>query len=176
MNSTAEIIPAEDKNSTLPWVCLVAASFSILLSVFMVQNDAFINDDGLLYLEIARLFEQGNWTQSFNLQNWAFISVLIAVLHQVSGLSLTTGGYTIMAGLNAMVVVSFILVISRISTKPSVLIAAAITILVYPKLNVYPWHGQSLHGKSIEYLECYCGKNIQKTAGKTDITSPSSRY
>jgi hypothetical protein len=70
----------------LPWC---AALGGALLAAWMVlQAHGTINNDGLLYIEAARLFSIGQWQAGLKLYNWPLYSLLIAGVHRISGLGL----------------------------------------------------------------------------------------
>jgi len=45
-----------------------------------------INNDGILYIEMARKFDAGEWQQGLDLYNWPFYPLLIASLHKLTNL------------------------------------------------------------------------------------------
>lgn len=118
-------------------LCLFAALFSVSLSAWLVSQDLFLNDDGMLYLETAELLSQGQWQQAFLTYNWPFLPALIAATDRLLPVGMQASAYLVMGLLNALVVVGFILLTARFSLERIVLAAAALTILVYPPLNGY---------------------------------------
>lgn len=58
---------------------------SILVAwrVIYIQQ-GWINDDSVLYFEVARLFSIGEWKQGLALYNWPLYPVIIAVIHQAT--------------------------------------------------------------------------------------------
>ena len=68
-------------------------SYNILLLVlvsiciiFLQQGE--INRDGIMYLSQSQYIVEGNWDKAMKTYNWPFFSILIAGLHQLTGLSL----------------------------------------------------------------------------------------
>ncbi len=69
----------------LPWLAaLVAALVACWVNY---QAHGVINNDGILYLEVARLFDAGQWRQGFATYNWPFYPLLIMLTHQLGGLA-----------------------------------------------------------------------------------------
>jgi hypothetical protein len=59
----------------------------ITCQVIYIQH-GWINDDSVLYFEVARLFSIGEWKQGVMLFNWPLYPALISVTHQLTQLSL----------------------------------------------------------------------------------------
>lgn len=64
-----------------------AAGVLIATWVMYIQH-GWITDDSVMYFEVARLFAAGEWRQGFALYSWPFYPVLIALIHQTSGLAI----------------------------------------------------------------------------------------
>ncbi|MDI1308273.1 MAG: hypothetical protein PSV17_02415 [Methylotenera sp.] len=64
---------------------LTLASIAITCQVIYIQH-GWINDDSVLYFEIARLFSLGEWKQGAALFNWPFYPALINFTHQLTTL------------------------------------------------------------------------------------------
>ena len=54
----------------------------------VVIQDGHINRDGLLYLKQAYLIGEGSWKEGLALYPWPFFSILIAIVHKITGLHL----------------------------------------------------------------------------------------
>jgi hypothetical protein len=73
------------KEQNLPWICALISAF--IACWVNYQARGVINNDGVLYLEVARLFNDGLWKQGISTYNWPFYPLLITLVHKASGLS-----------------------------------------------------------------------------------------
>jgi hypothetical protein len=60
---------------------------SIAIWVMWIQR-GWINDDAVLYFEVARLYADGQFQSAMQLFPWPFYSVLIACIHKVTGFNI----------------------------------------------------------------------------------------
>ncbi len=65
---------------------LVLLSALLAWRIMYIQH-GWINDDSVLYFEIARLFSLGEWKAGLALFDWPFYPVLIAGAHKITGAS-----------------------------------------------------------------------------------------
>ncbi|MCX7626814.1 MAG: glycosyltransferase family 39 protein [Methylophilaceae bacterium] len=77
--------------SGLPWMAALCGA--LLAGWVILQSHGAINSDGILYVEAARLFALGQWQEGFQLYNWPLYSLLIALVHHVSGLGLQASAH-----------------------------------------------------------------------------------
>lgn len=75
------------ENSFALFLTTLAALLAI--RVLYIQH-GWLNDDSVLYFEVARYFSIGEWKQGFALYNWPFYSALIALIHYITAFSLQT--------------------------------------------------------------------------------------
>lgn len=80
---------------TLPWLGAIIAA--LIACWVNYQAHGVINNDGILYLEVAQLFDAGQWRQGVATYNWPLYPFLIMLVHQFSGL-----GFQISANLLAV--------------------------------------------------------------------------
>ncbi|MCX4190744.1 hypothetical protein [Methylophaga sp. OBS3] len=73
-------------------VRLFTAIASLLLSVYAFATDDLINSDGVLYIDMARAFLEGGLSQSAELYDWPFFSILVAAIHLLTGIPLERSG------------------------------------------------------------------------------------
>jgi hypothetical protein len=118
-------------------VRIYAALGSLVLSAWCVFLDNVVNSDGVLYLRAAELLARGEWHAALLLYKWPFYAVLIALVHQLSGLSFEYAAYLLNAALTALTVVMFISLVREAGGDGKVVIFAAAVILLYPALNRY---------------------------------------
>jgi hypothetical protein len=79
----------------------------IACQVMFIQH-GWINDDSVLYFEVARLFAMGEWQQGFALFNWPFYPVLISAVHQLTQLEIQTSAQVLNVLFFAIAAYSFI--------------------------------------------------------------------
>ncbi|MFH1673213.1 MAG: glycosyltransferase family 39 protein [Pseudomonadota bacterium] len=118
-------------------VRVVSVVISLMISIWAVYQDSVINGDGLLYVYSAAQISEGNWQQAFSIYNWPFYSWLISLTNQLLGFSLESSAHQLNAVLTALAVVAFINLVKELGGDKKILIAGAITILIYPTLNDY---------------------------------------
>lgn len=79
------------KNISSQALKLYCVSIATIIGIRVIQaQKGWITDDSVLYLEMARLFTQGEWEAGLALYNWPFYPAIIAGLHQLTGLDLQT--------------------------------------------------------------------------------------
>jgi len=118
-------------------------SFNILLLtlvsiciIFLQQGE--INRDGVLYMTQAQYIVEGNWDKAMAVYNWPFFSILIAGLHQLTGLSLQYAAHTINVVLFLIAALFFIKNVSLVSHhKTNILFATLILLTSIPLMDDY---------------------------------------
>jgi len=76
----------------------IIAAVSLALSIWLILINPLINRDAILYLTTAEAYLQEGLIASLTLFDRPFLSILIALLHKFTGLSLLHAGLV----LNAM--------------------------------------------------------------------------
>lgn len=113
----------------------VAFVASLLLSLLAITTNGLLNRDGMLYVDAARLFQQGGWAAAQDVFAWPFLSVLVALFSQFTGLGLETAGYALnvlfMAGACAL------LVACAARLFPEAVWPTLLALLAIPGLNDY---------------------------------------
>ena len=114
-----------------------AALASLALSAWCVFIGNVLNNDGVLYLRAAELLTRGEWHAAVAIYKWPFYSALVALVHQLTGLSFEHAGYTLSAALTALTVVMFISLVREVGGNGKVVVFAAAVILLHHSLNTY---------------------------------------
>ncbi|HRP95665.1 MAG TPA: hypothetical protein PL143_05390 [Rhodocyclaceae bacterium] len=108
---------------------------SLLLSWVAIAQRIAPNDDGMLYVEAARLFREGGFDAARQVFDWLFLPVLIGGLSALTGLGAETAAYLLtsllIAGLCAL------LVACARRLFPEVGWPASVVVLGLPALNRY---------------------------------------
>ncbi|MGH8728442.1 MAG: hypothetical protein ACREV9_09850 [Burkholderiales bacterium] len=116
---------------------LLALAASLALSALSVWQDIIINSDGVLYLEAARAFGESGVSDAFAIYRWPFYSWLIFLFAGASGIGLENSAHILDALFFALIVFAFIALVRQLGGGYEVLVAAAIVLLAYAKLNEY---------------------------------------
>lgn len=119
------------------WITPVRAVFmgSLLLSLIAVCTSPAINNDGMLYVEAARVFLNDGLSASRDIFSWPFLPILLACVSKLTGLSLEISGQL----LNAFFLAgTFGLLVDFSRRKfPEAAWSICLTLLALPALNHY---------------------------------------
>ncbi len=130
-------------------VCTVIAS--VAFSVWCIYADPIINNDGIRYVRAASAFAAGDFSTGAAIYKWPFYSLIIAGISKTGGLDVGVAAYVLNAVLIALLLLAFLAVVYTLGADRTVLIAAAIVILMFPELNKY----RSFVIRDIGYLAFY---------------------
>ena len=104
--------------------------------IFLQQGE--INRDGVMYLTQSQYIVEGNWDKAMEIYNWAFFSILIAGLHQLTGLSLQYAAHMINVALFVLASFFFIKNVTLVSlNKTNILFATLILLTSIPLMDDY---------------------------------------
>lgn len=115
-----------------PWI---TALLSVLLSIWCIVTTDSINNDGILYLNVATRLAAGDWSGAHELYRWLFFPGLIAVLATATGLSLETAAHTLDTALAALMAYAFVQLVRDLGGARRVCWLAALVVLGHPYLN-----------------------------------------
>ena len=125
------ILPLCERASPV-WVAVFA---SAILSLIAIKTSGTLNRDGMLYVDAARMFDQGGFNAAHKVFSWPFLSILMAVLSKTTGIGLETTGYLLnilfMAGACGL------LVSCAARSCPEAAWPTCLVILAIPGLNDY---------------------------------------
>ncbi len=107
---------------------------SIILS-WLLNRNALINPDGVLYIQTAQAFLQGGLDAALAVYKWPFYSILIALIHQITQLSMDNAAILLNTFLCILIVTGFISLVKRLGGNYQVQVCAAIIILLHTGLN-----------------------------------------
>ena len=111
---------------------------SLFLSLSQFIADSVINSDGIFYLYLASLIQQGEWQSATEVYNWLFYPYIISQIATLTTLSLEYSAYALNALFTATTCVAFILLVKEFGGRnKSILYYASLIILCYPNLNEY---------------------------------------
>ncbi|MDB4516430.1 hypothetical protein N9089_02385 [Crocinitomicaceae bacterium] len=110
---------------------------SALLSLYSYSAQDLINGDGIRYVTIARVFLSDGVGAAFAIYHWPFYSILIGVVHKLTGLGFENSAIALNTLLLVVVCVVFVRVYEEIRNRDARLWVAAMLILALPILNDY---------------------------------------
>ncbi len=116
---------------------IFAAAASLLLSVYSIVSNPVPNTDAFTYIRVAEIFLQEGAYAAFSYYPWATYSLLIAILHSISGLEMLLAAQVLNAAFFALIAYAFISLTQEIDNSRQLSIIAAVFILLYPQLNEY---------------------------------------
>lgn len=116
----------------LPWFCAMVGA---VIAVWMnYQARGVINHDGVLYLEVARLFSEGQWREGFAVYDWPFYSLLISLAHKATGLQLQTSANLLAVLFFAATCMGMAVLIREIGGSRQTVITGLILLIASPYL------------------------------------------
>lgn len=111
--------------------------FSAMVSLYVVFANDIINKDGILYIDVATAFLDHGLRGAYECFSWPFFGILIAVVHNLTGLNLENSAYLLNAALLMILCSAFVLVYEDVSGSDARAWVAAALILSFPILNDY---------------------------------------
>jgi len=122
---------ASEANIRYRWIVAV----SLLLSIWLIWLDPLINRDAIIYLRAAEAYLQGGFAASQQVFGRPLLPICMAIVHQLTGLSLLHAGLLITTLSYAVLCVAFVDTVRVLGGKRSVQLIAAIVILSHPWIN-----------------------------------------
>lgn len=122
-------------NANAPIDFRVVALLSLLLSLWLVTIDPLINRDAIIYLRSADAYLQQGFSAGLGLLDRPLISILMAVLHQLTGMSVVHAGLALNSLYYAVFCVAFVACVQTLGGDRRVQWLAAIVALSHPMLN-----------------------------------------
>ncbi len=113
------------------WVFLA----SLLLSAWLMWLDPLINRDAIIYLRSADAYLNDGLMAAQQLHGRPILAVLMAWVHQLTGMSLLHSGLAITTLAYALLCTSFVATVRILGGNRTVQIIAAVLILSHPWLN-----------------------------------------
>ncbi len=100
----------------------------IACQVIYTQH-GWINDDSVLYFEMARLFSMGEWKQGVAMFSWPFYPALISAVHQLTRFEIQTSAQVLNVLFFAITTYSFISLIRLAGGNKTTLICGGFLLL-----------------------------------------------
>lgn len=116
-------------------ICIYGVVASILFSMTVLLQHDLLNGDGILYVRVAKLLQNGQFSDAIALYGWPFFSVLIAAVDLVTGVGLDASAYILVTLFDAALLVAFILIIKELGGDARVQIAAIVVVFSLAYMN-----------------------------------------
>lgn len=112
----------------LPWL---GAVLSLPLVAWIMMNSfGNINSDGILYIEVARKFDAGEWRQGFGLYNWPFYPLLITLVHKLSYLGFEMSAHCLDTLFFALLTAGLLTLVREVGGDRRTMVAAGLLLFV----------------------------------------------
>lgn len=105
----------------MPWIAALSGAAIALWGILMAQG--VINRDGTLYIRVAALLLEGKWEEGIRLYNWPLYPLLIAGVHQFTGLSLQNSGHALAISFYSLASGVFALILRESGGSRNVMLA-----------------------------------------------------
>lgn len=113
------------------------AVISGLISLYKVITKDLINNDGILYIDVAKAFLEQGIAGAVEVYAWPFYGILIGLVHRITGLGFENSADALNILLLMITCVAFVRVYEEICVKEARIWVAAMLILAFPLLNDY---------------------------------------
>ncbi|OUR65478.1 hypothetical protein A9Q79_00330 [Methylophaga sp. 42_25_T18] len=112
---------------------------SLLLSAFAYYSNDIINNDGILYMNMAEAYAKGGLAEmmEYTSFNWPFFPILVAYIHQLTTFSFESSAYILNALLFVLLLDSLILISKKFQLDSQQLAVAAILFICFQSFNEY---------------------------------------
>lgn len=108
---------------------------SLLISLVWYSYQQPVNPDAITYLNAAQVFLTAGIKASIHVYNWPFYPILIALLSQITTLSLLNSAYLLNALLMAITLSAFISIVKNLGASRSIQYFACLVFLLYTPLG-----------------------------------------
>lgn len=122
------------------------ALLSSLLFSYVTIYNTLPNNDGILYINTAKIYLDSGIKEALKSYHWLFYPALIAHTSNLTGLELINSAYLVNSIFQAIIVIAYINIFSKISPfnfnnktnkQQYLYYIALLTILLFPQLNEY---------------------------------------
>ena len=123
------------KNRYLLFTTAVFAT--LIAAMWSISSGRLINFDGILYLRSAQALLEQDFSAAYAIYKWPLYASLIAVVKQLSGMSLIMAAYAVNTLLQIILTLSFISLVKQLGGNQRCQWFALIVLLANPYLNDY---------------------------------------
>jgi hypothetical protein len=118
-------------------IYFTTVSLSLLISLWLFVSRDIISRDAVLYVNTAQAFLDGGIGAAFKTWGWPFYSIVIAIIHKITGLSLELSAYVLTFVLETVISLAFVKLYSLIAFDRARLWVAMLFILTFVTLSNY---------------------------------------
>jgi len=118
-------------------ITIVVIVASLLLSVWGVWADNVINNDGVEYVRAARFIQAGDFGLALEVFKWPAFPALMALVSSATGLSPEYAAHVLNAIFTVVLILAYLATVIELGADRRTVIAAAVVILLAPRLNDY---------------------------------------
>lgn len=126
-----------ERFSQRQWVYLVTLGGSLIFSVVAILCEPYLNNDGIFYIDAANTYLREGVTRSLESYPWPFYSILIAVVHQITGLPVLISARLINVLIISSTCIVFVKLYEEITKHKGNLWIACFLILTLTGVNKY---------------------------------------
>lgn len=135
-----------------PMLVLAIVLANIVLSSWCIYMDPVINNDGVTYLAIADLFNQGRWAQAFEYYSWPYYSLFIAGVSQALSIEVESAAHLLNTFFVTSLTLAFVCIVADLSNNNRrIILIAVVVVLLFPSISKY----RSFMIRDFGYLSCY---------------------
>ncbi len=131
-------------------LCMVLAN--IALSLWCLNIDPVINNDGVTYLNLAQMMLDGQWSKAFEAYNSPYYAAFIAATAKITFLGVENAAFLLNTALATSLTLAFVCIVGELSNNNRrVILIAMLVILFFPSITKY----RSFIIRDFGYLSCY---------------------
>jgi len=131
-------------------LCMVLAN--IALSVWCLNIDPVINNDGITYLNLAQTMLDGEWASAFETYSWPYYAVFIAATAKITFLGVEDAAFLLNTVLATSLTLAFVCIVGELSNNNRrIILIAMLVVLFFPSITKY----RSFIIRDFGYLSCY---------------------
>lgn len=135
-----------------PRLVLFIILANIALSLWCWLLDPVINIDGIIYISVAELFFDGQFSQALEHFSWPFYPFFIACIAKITTLDVETSAMLFNTLLIIATTLAFVCIVSLLSgNNQRIVFIATIIILLFPSISKY----RTFIIRDFGYLSCY---------------------
>lgn len=131
-------------------LCMILAN--IALSLWCLNVDPVINNDGVTYLNLAQMMLDGQWSRAFEVYSWPYYAAFIAATAKITFLGVENAAFLLNTVLATSLTLAFVCIVGELSNNNRrVILIAMLVILFFPSITKY----RSFIIRDFGYLSCY---------------------
>lgn len=129
------VLTSNKKFSIKFFILIALASVALNFLIVMIHH-APINVDGILYLEVAKIYLQSGLRDAMLLYPWPFYSILIAYVHHFTSSSLFFSAFILNTSFITLAVLGYLFILNELEASKAVVYWGVATILSYSQFNL----------------------------------------